>query len=766
MTISNAITLKHKRAIILSLVVMALLGTGFTWIQLGNKKISGIVRHGLSDEPMALAVINIGKSQTVSDMQGRFHIKVPEREQAKLTVSAPGYIPFSIQFDLPWYVAASTVEVSLVPEGLPVLVIDSLTGTPLPDLTVQVGNTSYITNMAGQTFVDSTLLTPLQLISIDQPGYKPRQIKLTRLPDNSAELPLVIKLEPHVLHGIVLSSHTQKPLANVALTVGQDIVYTNTDGEFSLYRLRTGDQIMASLEADEALKAEFTFERQSNMTIYMPPRHVTVNVIDDLSGLPVSNARVDIYGQSTLTDAQGRATLPYVEDAGILQVSQASYLTRTVSYKSQTINNIRLKPNTIQGIIYDADSGEPLTTTTFIRNGKVIPVDDVGHYQLADLAVGASDQPLQLKLKQAGYKPAQFTVAIDNGFNFESQNLDIRTCQMSPDAGTQTPCFDIALQPFKAKAIYIPFTFLADSSAVNRLFDLVERTELNAVILDVKSDTGHLAWDSQVLQADLLGNDGDRAGWMTLEAFLAEAQARDIYTIARMVIFKDPQLAYGVPPLAITYANGIIWEDGEGAAWASPYREEVWAYNTALAEEIAAMGFDEINLDYIRFPSDGNIGAIGFAREHTRETRTTAIRNFAYSMHNAIQPYGTFLSADVFGATVWVPPEEGMNIGQRVIDIAPYVDYIAPMIYPSTFSSGSLGYVDPSARPYDVIFRSQLAAMERMPPGTKVRPWLQGYWYNPYEMLLQKQAANDANSAGWFWWNAAGSYEESIFEKK
>jgi hypothetical protein len=116
--------------------------------------------------------------------------------------------------------------------------------------------------------------------------------------------------------------------------------------------------------------------------------------------------------------------------------------------------------------------------------------------------------------------------------------------------------------------------------------------------------------------------------------------------------------------------------------------------------------------------------------------------------------------------TVWTDPEYDLNIGQRVIDIAPYVDYLSPMIYPSTFIAGNLGYDNPSDYPYDIIYRSQNAAEARIPPTARVRPWLQAYWYDAYEMLEQKRGAADAGSAGWYWWNAGGSYDENVFESQ
>jgi len=368
-----------------------------------------------------------------------------------------------------------------------------------------------------------------------------------------------------------------------------------------------------------------------------------------------------------------------------------------------------------------------------------------------------------LSLKKLAYRLGRISITpTETSVSVQQQDIQTEPCQ-SPQDGSAALCLDLLMEPFSARAIYIPFTLLSQPDTIYNLFDLVDHTELNAVVIDVKSDRGYLAWDSDVAQANAMGIDGNREGWLSLKTFIAEAKRRDIYTIARMVTFKDDPLAFANADLAVLQADGSVWTDGEGLAWANPFKEAVWNYNIALAKEVAALGFDEINLDYLRFPSDGALSDIVYDTENTAETRTTAIRTFVSKMDEALKPYGVYLSADVFGLTVWVDPENDMNIGQRVMDIAPYVDYLSPMIYPSTFVTGNLGYANPTAYQYQVVYRSQLAAMGRVPSTTKVRPWLQAYWYSATEMLLQKQAANDAGSAGWIWWNAAGVYDESVF---
>jgi hypothetical protein len=327
------------------------------------------------------------------------------------------------------------------------------------------------------------------------------------------------------------------------------------------------------------------------------------------------------------------------------------------------------------------------------------------------------------------------------------------------------PCVEFVMEPFQAKGIYVSLQLLYERDRILQYLDFIAATELNAIVIDVKGDYGYIGWDSNVELAETIGAERKKGkNSITLDELIAEAKKRGIYTIGRFVVFKDNPLANGKPELGALRADGTVWIDGEDLAWANPFKEEVWDYNIALAKEMAEFGFDEINFDYIRFPSDGDVGAIVYEEENTLETRTTAIREFITRMRRELEPYGLFVSADVFGLTIWVKPDSDMKIGQRVIDIAPQLDYLAPMVYPSTFIPGNLGYDNPSAEPYNIVYRSQKQAEERVPPYVKVRPWLQGYWYSLDEMKQLKQAAIDSNSTGWTVWNAAGNYDPGLFE--
>jgi len=253
---------------------------------------------------------------------------------------------------------------------------------------------------------------------------------------------------------------------------------------------------------------------------------------------------------------------------------------------------------------------------------------------------------------------------------------------------------------------------------------------------------------------------------MDLNELLRACQERVIYAIARLVTFKDPILAKVKPEWAITRKSGRLYLDGEELPWGDPYKQEVRDYNVSIAREVAALGFDEIQFDYIRFPSDGIISDIEYGITSTRETRTAAIVRFCEEAHTALSAMGVMMSIDIFGLITWVDTDWDEGIGQRLVDLARHADYVSPMVYPSTYASGHMGYKEPARYPYEVVSESLRRA--KLQTKAKLRPWLQHYslWgveYGTKELLAQKQAAEDAKTHGWLFWNAGGAYNEAVF---
>lgn len=320
------------------------------------------------------------------------------------------------------------------------------------------------------------------------------------------------------------------------------------------------------------------------------------------------------------------------------------------------------------------------------------------------------------------------------------------------------------------KGLYITYYGLASASHRAHVQDLLETTELNAIVMDVKGDRGYIPYTSTVQLAVEIGA-SRRAVIKDWEAWMAWFHERDIYTIARIVVFKDEPLSSAHPEWAVIDAETeAAWRDRENLGWADPMREEVWDYNIALAVEAAQKGFDEIQLDYVRFPSDGAIKHATFADENTQENRVAAITGFLARAREALEPYDVKLAVDVFGYTTW--RTDDMGIGQQIEAMAPYLDVLSPMLYPSTFGGGLPRlpeYKDAVAFPYEIVNKSTFKAAQRLQavnPNLEVRPWIQDFpdyafdrrVYTPDEIRLQMEGARQAGARGWMLWDPRVKY--------
>ncbi len=682
-------------------------------------------------------------------------------------------------------VATATVEPPTVtPSPTPVQitgsVVDSRTGDPLPAaIYLSAGQkassqTTSITTDDGGHFQAIDLEFPLA-VRVELPGYQLWENTFDALEDlaGNPSYALDIALAPTVTGGTLYDAGTNAPLPGVAIMVDSEnhpqAVSTDDSGAFELYSLLPNDRI--TVEApDGYLPFEMPFSDEPELTLALQPRQVAVTVGDGFIGSPVAGGEVAF--NQTLTDttnAAGEAVFTHIPASGQISVSMSGYVTATVDYEDSQAVEIALMPSALQGVIRAMDTGQALSQTAVYLGDTFFRTDDNGHFMLETLPV----TPTRLMIKAAGYHRTYAQLAqtgIITAYDpapmsgVEGRWLAAAPCAQLPQPGGP-PCLDFALETFEAKAIYVPLHKMGSRKRMIEYLDFIAANELNAIVVDVKGDFGFIAWDSQVeLVSEIGADEWFKDTWIPLDEFVAEAKARNIYTIARLVVFKDNPLAHGKPELAAVMEDGAVWIDGEELGWANPFREEVWDYNIALAQEVAAFGFDELNFDYIRFPSDGDVGAIVYEEEVSLETRTAAIRQFMTRLSEGLRPYGVFVSADVFGLTIWVRPDSDMRIGQRIIDVAPHIDYLAPMVYPSTFIPGNLGYDNPSAEPYGIVYRSQKEAEKLVPPYVKVRPWLQGYWYSLEEMQWLKQGAIDAEATGWSWWNAGGKYDSALFE--
>lgn len=253
---------------------------------------------------------------------------------------------------------------------------------------------------------------------------------------------------------------------------------------------------------------------------------------------------------------------------------------------------------------------------------------------------------------------------------------------------------------------------------------------------------------------------------------LAGLKAKAVHTVARVVVFKDDVLARYRPEWAVAdTTTGSPWRDNERLAWIDPFHEDAWAYPIALAREAALKGFDEIQFDYLRFPSDGRLGAARYSRASTVQSRVQAIARFLAQARLALTPVGAALAIDVFGYTGFNPDDTG--VGQRIEELAPLVDVLCPMAYPSAYHVGIPGFRDPVAHPYEVVLETVRRIRGRSAQASvQVRPWIQDFRdyafdrrsFGVPEIRAQMRGALDGGATGWMLWNPANRYTAEALE--
>ncbi len=313
--------------------------------------------------------------------------------------------------------------------------------------------------------------------------------------------------------------------------------------------------------------------------------------------------------------------------------------------------------------------------------------------------------------------------------------------------------------PTKAKGL-VASGYTAGGSRFDDLIDMIERTELNAVVIDIKDEAGEISWVPETPRLRLAG--AGRPKIDDPEEVIGELRDRDIYVIGRIVSHQDPILAEARPDLAVQDTHGGIWRNRHDLGWVDPYSPEVRTYLFDLAKEAVSLGFDEIQFDYIRFPSDGDISRIWYPHQDLR-TREQVIKGFFEEAREELVPMGAYISADLFGFVTIANDDQG--IGQRIHQIAEEVDYLSLMIYPSHYTPGNYGLDDPESSPYELIRQSLIDAQERI-EGTraKLRPWLQDFSlrvrYGPAEVRAQIRAAEELGVDEWLLWNAGNYYTE------
>jgi hypothetical protein len=309
--------------------------------------------------------------------------------------------------------------------------------------------------------------------------------------------------------------------------------------------------------------------------------------------------------------------------------------------------------------------------------------------------------------------------------------------------------------PAEIRGVHVTMALASVPGKIDQYLSLTKHG-LNTLELDIKDENGEVAFRKP--KVSLARKVGSARDYYDPVEVAQKAHAAGVYLIGRIVCFEDPILTQNAPKYAIRTTSGGVWTTVAGLGWANPYDQRVWDYNVSLGEAAAKTGFDEIQFDYVRFPTDGDLSAAVFPGK-TKQTKTGVITSFAKYASERLKPLGARVSADVFGLSA----TRNMGIGQRPKKLGQYLDTIYPMVYPSHFGPGEYNLTDPNAQPGRTVglalrdFDTQLTGLD-----TRLVPWLQdfslGRTYTLADVQDQIEAARDAGAEGFLLWNAAGLY--------
>jgi hypothetical protein len=329
--------------------------------------------------------------------------------------------------------------------------------------------------------------------------------------------------------------------------------------------------------------------------------------------------------------------------------------------------------------------------------------------------------------------------------------------------------------PDTLRGLYVN-RWAALGSKLDRLIDVAKKTEINALVIDVKDDRGFVLYRSSVPLAKEIGADTADGHWMSaakLRAILDTMTANGIYPIARIVVAKDPLLAEKKLDLAIKRKSDLKpWLDKNGRPWLDPHQRAVWQYAADLAREAYDFGFSEVQFDYVRFPDEKRLITETVYPLANGRTRAQVIRDQLGFVRSALKPKGMRVTADVFGLTATDTTD--MGIGQRWEMFVDQVDVVLPMIYPSHFARGTYKLRNPNARPYETIshaLKDAIARSDSVPNAALIIPWYQDFTlgaprYEAAQIRAQKKAGYDNGFQSWILWNPKSNYTLAALEPR
>lgn len=312
---------------------------------------------------------------------------------------------------------------------------------------------------------------------------------------------------------------------------------------------------------------------------------------------------------------------------------------------------------------------------------------------------------------------------------------------------------EVTMQPFIVRGLRVDGTAAGDEAKMDAILRMADNSAVNTLVFDTKDEKGIVQYLSEVPEAGAIGALTDR---YDPEEVLEVADAHGLYTITRIVAFQDPVRAPVRPTLAIGHTeSGDIWRDNLGYGWMDPTDRNAWDYPLDLAVEACELGFDELQFDYVRFPTDGDTDSAEFDETLDQEGRVATIAEFLQEARDRLHPLGCAVSADIFAIVLYTSDDQAL--GQTPESLSRTVDAISPMVYPSHYPSGFDGLPNPNDHPEQIIGGALDVGMPRVVGGAVLRPWLQGFSYTANQVAIGISEAEERD-LGWMLWHASSEH--------
>ena len=321
----------------------------------------------------------------------------------------------------------------------------------------------------------------------------------------------------------------------------------------------------------------------------------------------------------------------------------------------------------------------------------------------------------------------------------------------------------IIAKPEHVRGIYLTAWGAGSNRKLTKMLALLDRTELNSLVIDVRDD-GEIYWKTGIALATESG--ATHVAVLKPQAVMERLRKHTVYPIARIACFRDAFVPRKHPELAVQNPKGGLWKDRSGHTWLDPYNKKNWQYLAQVVDFALDMGFPEIQLDYVRFPSEGTGMPQVFPAKKSFSTAKTkytdVIAEFANFIRERVKAKGAILSADIFGIVSSSPSDQG--IGQSLEEVAKPFDLISPMVYPSHFHKGEYGIANPDASPRAIILKSLRDFSKRL-PNKAIRPWLQDFSlyavYGKQQVQAQIRACKEMGYEEYLLWNPRNNYTEA-----